>query len=58
MDKYLLIILILLILGMAFSVFKDLENPNLVLFYAQLAGAIIIIIYTNIKHRRKSKDVK
>lgn len=55
MDKYLLIMLIVLVLGMAFSVFKDMQNPDLVLFYAQLAGAIIIIGYSTFKNR---KDIK
>jgi hypothetical protein len=52
-DKYLLIILILLITGMAFSIFKT--PPSLELFYAQLAGALIIIAYSNTRERRKRK---
>ncbi len=55
MDKYLLIMLIVLVLGMAFSVFKDMQNPDLVLFYAQLAGAIIIIGYSTFKNRKDTK---
>lgn len=58
MDKYLLIMLIVLIMGMAFSVFKDLQNPDLVLFYAQLAGAIIIIGYSTFKNRNNRKSSK
>lgn len=58
MDKYLLIMLIVLIMGMAFSVFKDMQNPDLVLFYAQLAGAIIIIGYSTLKNRNNRKSVK
>lgn len=58
MDKYLLIMLIVLIMGMAFSVFKDLQNPDLVLFYAQLAGAIIIIGYSTFKNRNNRKSAK
>lgn len=57
-DKYLLIMLIVLIMGMAFSVFKDLQNPDLVLFYAQLAGAIIIIGYSTFKNRNNRKSTK
>jgi lipoprotein signal peptidase len=57
-DKYLLIMLIVLIMGMAFSVFKDLQNPDLVLFYAQLAGAIIIIGYSTFKNRNNRKSAK
>ena len=58
MDKYLLIMLIVLIMGMAFSVFKDIQNPDLVLFYAQLAGAIIIIGYSTFKNRNNRKNTK
>ncbi len=58
MDKYLLIMLIVLIMGMAFSVFKDIQNPDLVLFYAQLAGAIIIIGYSTFKNRNNRKSTK
>lgn len=58
MDKYLLIMLIVLIMGMAFSVFKDLQNPDLVLFYGQLAGAIIIIGYSTFKNRNNRKSAK
>lgn len=58
MDKYLLVMLIVLIMGMAFSVFKDMQNPDLVLFYAQLAGAIIIIGYSTFKNRNNRKSAK
>lgn len=58
MDKYLLIMLIVLIMGMAFSVFKDIQNPDLVLFYAQLVGAIIIIGYSTFKNRNNRKSTK
>ncbi|WP_158507460.1 hypothetical protein [Candidatus Nitrosotenuis cloacae] len=50
--------LIVLIMGMAFSVFKDIQNPDLVLFYAQLAGAIIIIGYSTFKNRNNRKNAK
>lgn len=55
MDKYLLIILILLVMGMIFSIAKDFENPDLLLFYVQLAGALIIVAYSTAKDRRKRK---
>ena len=60
MDKYLLIILIMLVMGMIFfSVYKDLENPyNLMIFYVQLAGALIIVAYSTVKDRRKRKAEK
>jgi hypothetical protein len=49
-DKYLMIILIMLVVGMSFSIFKN--PPSLELFYAQLAGALIIIAYSTIKNRK------
>ena len=53
MDKYLLVILIMLVVGMGFVIMK---NPNdqlrLPLFYGQLAGALVIIAYSTIKNRR------
>jgi hypothetical protein len=56
-DKYLFVILILLISGMGFAmVFKN--PPDLVLFYAQLAGALIIIAYSTVKNRNKRKSEK
>jgi hypothetical protein len=57
-DKYLLIILILLVMGMIFAVAKDFQKPDLVLFYAQLAGAIIIIAYSTVRDRKKRKESK
>ncbi|MEO9308733.1 MAG: hypothetical protein ABI337_00375 [Nitrososphaera sp.] len=56
MDKYLFIILILLIAGMAFSIFKN--PPSIDLFYAQLAGAFIIIAYSTYKNRKNTKTKK
>lgn len=53
MDKYLLVILVMLAVGMAFAIMK---SPNdqlrLPLFYGQLAGALVIIAYSTIKNRR------
>jgi uncharacterized integral membrane protein len=56
MGKYLLIILTVLSVGMVFAVMKN--PPNLVLFYAQLAGALIIIVYSTIKKRRTQPRAK
>lgn len=53
-----MIILILLVMGMIFAVAKDFQNPDLVLFYAQLAGALIIIAYSTVKDRQKRKKPK
>lgn len=50
MSKYLIIIMVMLVMGMVFAIMKT--PPNLILFYAQLAGALIIIVYTTIKRRR------
>lgn len=56
MDKYLLIVLIMLVAGMVFSILKN--PPSLELFYGQLAGALIIIMYTTYKGRIKRKSEK
>lgn len=56
MDKYLLIILIVLIMGMGFAIFKN--PPSVELFYAQLAGALIIIVYSTLRERRNRKAEK
>jgi len=50
MDKYLLIILMFMIAGMIIALTR---NPEPVLFYASLGGAIIIIIYGSMKTRRE-----
>jgi zinc transporter ZupT len=55
-DKYLAIILTLLVGGMIFSIVKN--PPSLELFYAQLAGAIIIIIYSSFKNRKQQQSSK
>ncbi|MBI5147161.1 MAG: hypothetical protein HZA84_08115 [Thaumarchaeota archaeon] len=56
MDKYLLIILTMLSVGMVFAVMRT--PPSLELFYGQLAGALIIIIYSTIKKRRTQPRAK
>jgi len=55
-DKYLLIILIVLIMGMGFAIFKN--PPSVELFYAQLAGALIIIVYSTFRERLNRKAEK
>jgi hypothetical protein len=55
-DKYLLIMLIVLIMGMGFAIFKN--PPSLELFYGQLAGAFIIIGYSSFKNRKNRKSSK
>ncbi|WKT58084.1 hypothetical protein QVH35_00685 [Candidatus Nitrosotenuis chungbukensis] len=56
MSKYLIIIMVMLAMGMVFAIMRD--PPNLVLFYAQLAGALVIIVYTTIKRRRTQPRAK
>ncbi|MFM7797237.1 MAG: hypothetical protein ACKO7N_10785 [Candidatus Nitrosotenuis sp.] len=56
MDKYLLIMLIVLTMGMGFSIFK--EPPSLEIFYAQLVGAFIIVGYSTYKERKTRKNSK
>lgn len=51
MDKYLLIVLVFLIAGMGIAITKD--PPVLGMFYAMLAGAIIVILYSAFKSRRE-----
>jgi hypothetical protein len=55
-DKYLLVVLIMLVVGMGFAIMKS--PPSLELFYGQLAGALIIIAYTTIKNRRTQPKSK
>jgi len=45
-------------MGMIFSIAKDFQNPNLVLFYVQLAGAIIIIAYSTLRERKQKQKAK
>jgi hypothetical protein len=56
MDKYLLVMLIILTMGMGFSIFK--EPPSLEFFYAQLAGAFVIVGYSTYKERKTRKSSK
>jgi hypothetical protein len=56
MDKYLTIILTLLVAGMIFSIVKT--PPSLELFYGQLAGAVIIIIYSSFKNRKGHQSAR
>lgn len=53
LDKYLVVVLVFLIAGMGIAITKD--PPVLGLFYAMLAGAIIIIIYSAMKSRRNAQ---
>ena len=55
-DKYLLIILMFLVAGMIISVTREPFVPGL--FYAMLAGSIVIIIYGAMKNRREQNEKK
>lgn len=56
MDKYLLVMLIVLVMGMGFAILKN--PPSLELFYGQLAGALIIIGYSTFRNRKKRQNTK
>lgn len=55
-DRYLIIILVMLFMGMVFAIMRT--PPSLELFYAQLAGALVIIVYNTIKKRRTQPRAK
>jgi len=48
-DKYLLVVLILLVAGMGIMAIQD----RWLEFYAMLGGAIIVIIYSSMKNRKE-----
>ena len=50
MDKYLIVILILMITGMGISIVRD--PPLIFMFYTMLGGAIAVILYAAIKQRK------
>ncbi len=58
MDKYLLVVLVFLIVGIPIA-FVDpvtgeiLEQPLIPLFYAPIAGICIIIVYSSYKERKE-----
>ncbi|KAF6243853.1 hypothetical protein C6988_01425 [Nitrosopumilus sp. b1] len=56
MDKYLLVVLMFLIAGMGIAITKD--PPELILFYAMLAGSIVVIMYGSLKSRYDRKQAK
>lgn len=62
MDKYLMVVMIFLIVTIPLSLISvstgELEeHPNLLYFYASIAGICIIIIYSSYKDRKqKQKD--
>jgi len=50
-DKYLLVVLILLVAGMGIMAVQE----RWIEFYAMMAGAIIVILYSSIKDRRQAQ---
>lgn len=55
MDKYFLIILMFLIAGMGIAITKD--PPVYPMFYAMLAGAVFVIIYSARKDRKERRGL-
>ncbi|MDH3276520.1 MAG: hypothetical protein OEL77_04265 [Nitrosopumilus sp.] len=60
MDKYLLVILIFMIVGIPIAFFSpttgELREPPLIpLFYASIAGIIIIFLYSAFKERKEKQ---
>lgn len=51
MGKYLLIVLIVMVMGMIFSILNT--QPNILLFYIHLAGALIVVGYYTYDGRKK-----
>lgn len=56
-DKYLLVIMIFLIVSIPMSLIDPSiggfrEQPNIPLFYASIAGIIIIVLYSSYKERK------
>ena len=56
MDKYILVLLIFMVAGMVIGISQT--PPHLILFYASLAGALILIAYTTIKNRREQQALR
>ena len=56
MDKYLIIVLMMLVAGMGIGITR--VPPDLFLFYSMLAGAIIVIIYSSLKSRKAAQEEK
>lgn len=53
-DKYLLVVLMFLVAGMGIMVIQG----KYVFFYAMLAGAIIVVLYSSIKTRKEQKELR
>ena len=58
MDKYLLVILIFLIVGIPIAFVSPTtgeirEEPFILLFYASIAGISIVVVYSSYKERKE-----
>ena len=53
-DKYLMIVLIMMIAGMGISAMRD--PPTWGIFYVMLAGAIVVIMYSSLQTRKKVQE--
>jgi len=62
MDKYLLVVMIFLIVGIPIAFISPTtgeirEQPFILLFYASIAGIVVIILYSSYKERKqRQKD--
>ncbi len=56
MDKYFLVVMIMLVGGMVIGITQT--PPRLELFYGGLAGALILIAYTTAKNRREHQQLR
>ncbi len=62
MDKYLLVIMIFLIVGIPIAFISPTtgeirEQPFILLFYASIVGIVVIILYSSYKERKqRQKD--
>lgn len=62
MDKYLVVVMIFLIVGIPIAFISPAtgeirEQPYILLFYASIAGISVIILYSSYKERKqKQKD--
>jgi len=57
-DKYLLVVMMFLIVGIPIAFFDPAtgeikEKPNYLLFYTSIAGICIIIVYSSYKERKE-----
>jgi len=54
MDKYLVVVMIFLITGMAIALTR--EPPQILLFYTMIAGTIGVMLYSSYKARIERRE--